>query len=71
MNLLDYKVIDVVKIDRYNNTMQGLEWLKEDVNVYTVTAKDWDYNSTVREYEIWVKVSEDEGQVKKGYVFYR
>lgn len=71
MNLLDYEVIEVVKVEKYDNTMKDLEWLKEDVNVYTVKAKDWDYNTTIREYEIWVKVSEDKGQIKEGYVFYR
>lgn len=71
MNLLDYEVIEVVKVEKYDNTMKDLEWLKEDVNVYTVKAKDWDYNATIREYEIWVKVSEDKGQIKEGYVFYR
>lgn len=71
MNLLDYEVIEVVKVEKYDNTMKNLEWLEEDVNVYTVKAKDWDYNATIMEYEIWVKVSEDEGQIKEGYIFYR
>ena len=71
MNLLDYEVIEVVKVEKYDNTMKNLEWLKEDMNVYTVKAKDWDYNATISEYEIWVKVSEDKGQIKEGYIFYR
>lgn len=66
MNLVDCYVEEVLKVERLDNTMDELEWLKEPVNAYTVKYISY---GRYAETEIWIKVSEDKGQVKKGYKF--
>lgn len=66
MNLVDCYVEEVLATKRVTDDIPGCEWVAEPMIAYKVRYISWGAVSTT---EIWIKESEDEGQIKKGYKF--